>query len=364
MMEAPQSLDRPSQFDHQQHTFPSYQDIITARDTIYPYIKTIPMRLLHADISQDQKVYLKTENLQINNSYKIRGALNVISHLLNTDDKTLFRSGIVTASSGNFACQLAYSLNIRQVTTELTLVVPTFASQQKINKIREIYDHVRIVKLEPNDWIEIILKNKFDPHSLKIVEGSLNLDTLPFYISTATNFHVIAGSATVGLEIIDEIDDLNNTCVIIPYGGGGLTIGVATAMKHANPNIKFFACEVETGAPLKASLENSTPTYICFEPSFVDGIGSVTVIPHMFEKVKTIIEDSLVVSLDEVASSMKLLYDDYGMITEGAGACSVAAYLKYKNTSLKDFKKVVCLITGGSIEPGIFQSLINKPCLA
>lgn len=347
--------------------FPTIDQIKEAKTHISSHIS--PHNFCRLDFlkSEKQNVFLKMENLQVNNSYKIRGALNCISHLLQENNEFL-NTGIATASSGNFALQLAYVLKLFNLKTTLILAVPSFSSLSKLNKIKAIYENVKIIKLLPEDWIQIILSNNFNISTLKFAQEQYNFKTNPLYISTTTNTHVMAGVGTIGLELIENLKETypeniekeEETCAIIPYGGGGLTISVALALKQSMKNIKIFTCEIETGAPLKASLEKGKPTFVDFKPSFCDGIGSVTVIPGMFEKVRDLIEDSLTVTVNEAEEGLKYIFEKKHMVVEGAAACSLASYFKYKNTVLKKFKNVICILTGGNIDYHSFEEIIKK----
>jgi threonine dehydratase len=356
------SLTRFRKFSFSKILFPTFDDIKEAQKNISSHIISHNFSKLQLSGSKNN-VFLKMENMQMNNSYKIRGALNCL--LKFAKNNSIPDSGFATASSGNFALQMAYSLKLLSLQTKLTLAVPVFSSLEKLQKIRSIYSNLSIVKLSPEDWIQIILRGEFDLSKFRILEGEYDPLKMPLYISTATNFHVMAGSGTIGLEIVENlnqfgINDSEKTCIIIPYGGGGLTISVSIAMQALHKNIKFFSCEIENAAPLKASLNKGKPALIEYTPSFVDGIGSITVIPDMFEKVRNVIIDSLTVNEKEAEESLKLIYSQKNMIVEGAAACSLAAYLKYKDTILSEFKNVICILSGGNIEKKVFEEIIKK----
>ena len=155
---------------------------------------------------------------------------------------------------------------------------------------------------------------------------------------------MMAGSGTIGLEILEDLPDVD--AVVAPYGGGGLSCGVASALCSLKPHVKVYASEVETGAPLAASLAAGEPVEVKHTPSFVDGISAPVVFPEMFALASLLLDGSLVTTLDEVTSAIRVVAEQNHMISEGAGATSVAAALSGKAGS----GKVVCVVSGGNID--------------
>ncbi|NOQ20404.1 MAG: pyridoxal-phosphate dependent enzyme [Desulfobacterales bacterium] len=164
------------------------------------------------------------------------------------------------------------------------------------------------------------------------------------FIHAFSDPDVMAGNGTIGLEILEDLPDVNS--VVIPYGGGGLSCGVASALRALNPKIKVYACEVETAAPLAASLNAGEPVEISQTPSFVDGIGVHFVFPEMFSLARQLLDGSLVTSLDGVVSAIKIMAERNHVIAEGAGAAPVAAAL----AGLAGAGKIVCVVSGGNID--------------
>ncbi len=156
--------------------------------------------------------------------------------------------------------------------------------------------------------------------------------------------HVMAGNGTIGLEILEDLPDVD--AVVIPWGGGGLTCGIAAAIRPARPECRLYAAEVAGGAPLAASLAAGAPVAIDYTPSFVDGIGSKTVFPQMFERAQPLIDGSLTATVAEVAGVLRLVAERNRVIAEGAGACPVACALAGKAGA----GKVVCVVSGGNID--------------
>jgi threonine dehydratase len=154
----------------------------------------------------------------------------------------------------------------------------------------------------------------------------------------------MAGNGTIALEILEDLADVE--AIIIPWGGGGLACGIATAMRELRPGCRIYAAEVETAAPLAASLAAGSPQQVIYEPSFVDGIGSKGVFPSMYERARLLLDGSLVAGIDQVASALRLLVERNRVIAEGAGACPVACALE----GMAGAGKIVCVVSGGNID--------------
>ena len=163
----------------------------------------------------------------------------------------------------------------------------------------------------------------------------------------------MAGNGTIGVEIVEDLPEVDT--VVVPWGGGGLTCGIAAAIRSLKPSCKIYAAEVETAAPLAASLRAGSPQTIEYQASFVDGIGSKTVFPDMFEHAEALIEDSLVASLDEIRYAIRLLSGRNRIIAEGAGACSVACALSGKAGA----GNIVCIVSGGNIDFGKLCEIVG-----
>jgi threonine dehydratase len=178
-----------------------------------------------------------------------------------------------------------------------------------------------------------------------------------FFVHPFSDRAVMAGNGTIGIEIAEDLPDVD--AVLVPYGGGGLCCGIASALRALAPSCRVYACEVETAAPLAASLDAGEPAEIAYEPSFVDGIGAPTVFPEMLALVRQLVSGSLVVSLDEVAGAIRLLLERNRVVAEGAGAAAVAAAL----TGRVGAGKIVCIVSGGNIDSSKLQTILagKKP---
>lgn len=307
---------------------PALEDIRAARKRIADLAIRTPLVPLNFE-EAPAEIYLKLENLQPIGSFKLRGAGNAM-RLANRDT---LHQGVYTASAGNMAQGVAW--NARQMGIPCTVIVPDHAPENKLAAIKRL--NGKIVKVPFDEWWEVIVQHEY--------AGMKGL-----FIHPVSEPAVIAGNGTIGLEILEDLPDVDS--VIIPFGGGGLSCGIATAIRALKPETKIFACEVETAAPLKASLMAGAPKTVGYTPSFVDGIGGRSVLEEMWPLVSRLIDDSLVVSLQQVARALKILVERNRVIAEGAGAASVAAALSH----MKNGGKIVCVVSGGNID---FDKLVE-----
>ncbi|MFQ5794896.1 MAG: threonine/serine dehydratase [Candidatus Bipolaricaulia bacterium] len=293
-------------------------------------IRTSLVRLNVEDAPAE--IFLKLENLQPIGSFKIRGAGNV---MLLTDKKQLDK-GVWTSSAGNMAQGVAWWA--RRLGVECTVVVPDNAPATKLAAIERL--GAKFVKEPIADWLEI-----FRTRHHEKVEG--------LYIHAFSDPAVMAGNGTIGLEILEDLPDVDS--VVIPYGGGGLSCGIASAFRALKPDVKVYASEVDTGAPLAASFAVGESVKVDYTPSFVDGISAPFLFPEMWQLTRRLLDGSLVVSLDEVAAAIRMLMERNHVIAEGAGASSVAATLAGKAGN----GKVVCVVSGGNIDARKLEKILQ-----
>ena len=306
-------------------------DIRAARERLVgSAIRTPLVRLNVADAPAE--IYLKLENLQPIGSFKIRGAANAIA--LATQEQ--LARGVYTASAGNMAQGVAW--NARRLGIPCTVIVPDHAPETKLAAITRLGG--KIIKVPFDDWWQIIVTHHFAG-----VEG--------FFVHPVSDPAVMAGNGTIGLEILEDLPDVDT--ILIPYGGGGLSSGIASAIRALKPDTKVLACEVEGSAPLAPSLAAGAPQAVTYTPSFVDGIGSGSVLPDMWPLVRRLLDGSLVMSLAEVSAALKLLAERNRVIAEGAGATPVAAALSGKAGR----GKVVCIVSGGNIDLSKFCAIVT-----
>lgn len=272
------------------------------------------------------EIYLKLECLQPIRSFKLRGAYNAIAKLAETDPKAIAQ-GVWTASAGNMAQGAAWAA--RRVGVPCTVIVPDTAPETKIAAVRRYGGEVITVSVQ--DWLHIFRTRQR--------EGMTGLFVHPY-----SDPDVMAGNAVAGMEILEDLPDVD--AVIVPWGGGGLCSGIASAIKHHRPSCKVFAGEVDTGAPLGPSLAAGEPVEVPYTPNFVDGIGAPFVNKEMFDLARKVVDGSLIVTTTQTADAMRLIIERTRVVPEGAGAVSVAAALAGQAGG----GKVVCVVSGGNID--------------
>jgi threonine dehydratase len=226
--------------------------------------------------------------------------------------------------------------NARMMSIPCTVIVPDHAPQTKLDAITRL--GAKFIKVPFNDWWQVLVTRKF------VAKGSSGEGIKGLFVHPVSDPPVIAGNGTVGLEILEDLPDVDT--VIVPYGGGGLISGIATAVKTIKPGIKVFASEVETAAPLAPSLAAGEPVKVEYIPSFVDGMGSAGLLAEMWPLVSKLVNGSIVLSLKQIADAIKLLMERNRVIAEGAGGSSFAAAL----TGKAGTGKIVCVISGGNID--------------
>ena len=300
----------------------SLQDIKDAQRRIKDKVNRTPLFRFYADNFRGE-IYLKLENLQPIGSFKLRGACNALM----LAEPSLLKDGVYTASAGNMAQGVAW--NARNMNLPCTVIVPDHAPQTKLDAITRL--GAKFIKIPFNDWWQVLVTRNFNG-----IKG--------FFVHPVSDPPVIAGNGTIGLEILEDLPGVD--AVIVPYGGGGLISGIATAIKTIKPDVKIYASEVETAAPLAPSLAAGQPVKVEYTPSFVDGMGSAGVLTEMWPLVSRLVNDSIVLSLKQIADAIKLLMERNRVIAEGAGGSSLAAAL----TGKAGTGKIVCVISGGNID--------------
>ena len=300
----------------------SLQDIKDAQQCIKGKVNRTPLIRFYGD-DLPGEIYLKLENLQPIGSFKIRGACNAMS----VADRSLLEDGVYTASAGNMAQGVAW--NARMMNIPCTVIVPDHAPQTKLDAITRL--GAKFIKVPFNDWWQVLVTREFEG-----MQG--------FFVHPVSDPAVIAGNGTIGLEILEDLPEVDT--VIVPYGGGGLICGMATAIKTIKPGVKIFASEVETAAPLAPSLAAGEPVKVEYIPSFVDGMGSAGLLTEMWPLVSKLVNGSIVLSLKQIADAIKLLIERSRVIAEGAAGSSLAAAL----TGKAGTGKTVCVLSGGNID--------------
>ncbi|HVT56848.1 MAG TPA: pyridoxal-phosphate dependent enzyme [Thermoanaerobaculia bacterium] len=305
---------------------PSLADIQAARQRLAGMAVATPLLRLQVDDAPGE-IYLKLENLQPIGSFKLRGAANA---MLAAAPERL-AAGVYTASAGNMAQGVAWSA--RRLGVPATAVVPDHAPATKLAAIERLGGTVLKVPFER--WWEVLREHSYP--------GQPGL-----FIHPVSDRAVMAGNGTIGLEILEQLPEVDT--VLVPFGGGGLSCGIAAAFRALRPRVRVYGCEVETAAPLSASLAAGAPQTVDYQPSFVDGIGGKSLLDEMWPLASTLLAGSRVVSLAAVAAALRLLAERHRVIAEGAGATALAAALAGPPAAPSTVEKIVCIVSGGNID--------------
>jgi threonine dehydratase len=302
-----------------------------ARERIRKNVVRTPLVCLNSDAPSE--IYLKLECLQPTGSFKVRGAGNAIAQL--TPDERA--RGVYTCSAGNMAQALAW--HSKREGIACTVIVPDTAPRTKLDAIRRY--GADIIQMSYDEVWEVGNKRQYAPLADRT------------FIHPYADPRMIAGNGTIGLEIAEDLEDVD--AVIVPFGGGGLFTGIATAVKAKKNSVRMFASEVITAAPLSESLAAGRPMEIKRIPSFVDGIGGGNVAEDIWTLAKPLLSGSIVVELADVASAIRLLLEHHRVVAEGAGASSLAAGL----TGKAGMGKIVCVISGGNIDVSKLSKILD-----
>jgi len=295
--------------------------IRAARERIAGLAVRTPLLRLH--VEGESEIYLKLESLQPIGSFKIRGAANAI---FSASRSTLER-GVWTASAGNMAQGVAWCARASGV--PCTVVVPEHAPQAKTAAVERL--GARIVRRPFDEWWRLLAEPDPDAY-----DG--------LFVHPVQDPAVIAGNGTIGLEILEDLPDVDS--IIVPYGGGGLSCGIASAIAALKPESRVYASEVETATPLHQSLAAGRPLTVEYTASFVDGIGGRSVLTDMWPLASTLLSASIVVTLADAAAAVRLLLERARVLAEGAGASAVAAAQSGKAVG----KRIVAVVSGGNID--------------
>ncbi len=307
------------------------EEIQAAAERLAGTVTRTPLLRLPTDNSPAE-IYLKLENLQPIGSFKLRGAGNALA-LAHPDE---LARGVITASAGNMAQGVAWCARQRGIPCHV--LVPDHAPATKLAAIERLGGTV--IKLPFERWWQVIVSGEH--------EGPPGL-----FIHPVRERAVIAGNGSIGLEILQDLPAVD--AVIVPYGGGGLSCGIASAMRARKPSARVYAAEVATAAPLAASLAAGQPVEVEYTPSFVDGIGGKSVLPEMWAMARGLLAGSLVVSLEEARAALRLLAERARVIAEGAGAVPLAAALAGRAGG----GKIVCVISGGNIDSAVLAGILQ-----
>jgi threonine dehydratase len=305
-------------------------EILRAREVLAGVAVRTP--LLRLDVDADAEIWLKLELLQPVRSFKIRGAGNALQQATTEE----LAGGVVTASAGNMAQGLAYAARLRGVAA--TIVVPDTAPQTKLDGIARYGG--RVIQVPHEEWWDVLVRGRYD--------GAAGM-----FVHPVADDRVMAGNGTIGLELLEQLDGFDT--VVVPYGGGGLVSGIASAVKPERPEVRFFAAEPATAAPVAATFAaGGAPTAVDYLPSFVDGAGSRELIPRVWAHASQVLEGGLAPSLREVADAVRVLAARARVVAEGAGALSVAAALSGGTGG----ERIVCIVSGGNVDLAVLARIL------
>lgn len=289
--------------------------------------------LVRLDVDQPGlEIFLKLECLQPVRSFKLRGAYNAMAKI----GREALPDGVWTASSGNMAQSVAWSA--RALGVPCTVYVPDIVPRTKLaNVVR--YGGTP-VELPFAEMKTIFLTRQYDGAPGRFVHPYSDPD-------------MMAGNAVIGLELLEDLPDVD--AVVIPYGGGGLACGVASAIKALRPQTMIYASEISTGAPFAPSLAAGHPVEVSFTPSIADGISDTFVNPEMLELAQQLVDGSIVVTPEETAAALRLVAERNRVIAEGAAATAVAAALSGRAGS----GRIACIISGGNIDTATLVTILQ-----
>ena len=310
----------------------SIDDIEKARGRIAGTVLRTPVVKL--DLGDNREIYLKLENLQPTNAYKIRGAANAVARL--TDEQRA--KGVWTISAGNAGQGVAYAARAFGIPS--TVVAIETAPQTKLDRMRAL--GATIVPVSYDDaWVAA------ETHQFPGLEGT--------FVHPFDNHDFIAGHGTMGLEILEDLPEVRT--VICAIGGGGLITGVGSAIKRKRPDVRVLGAEPETAAPYALSLHEGGPRkFPDWEASFVDGAGGKSVTERMWQRMRPVTDGTITVTLDQTREAMRLIAEKSRTVAEGAGALALAAAL----TGEAGDGPIACVVSGGNIDLSKFAELVTN----
>ena len=310
---------------------PSLDDIRDAQRRLASVALRTPLVRYRGEVAEGE-IHLKLENLQPIGSFKLRGAANAMAQL----DAGMLADGVYTASAGNMAQGVAWCARERGLSCRV--IVPEHAPATKTSAIERLGG--------------VVIRVPFDEWWRTLVDQS-HPSVTGHFIHPFADTSVMAGNGTIGLEIFDDLDDVD--AIVVPYGGGGLACGIAAAARAVSPRTKVYAVEADTAAPLTASLAAGEPTAVTRTPTFIDGMGSGGLFLEMWPLVRSLLAGTIVVSVAEVAAAVRLLAERSRVVAEGAGAAALAAAL----TGALEGQRVVCIVSGGNIDSAVLAGILR-----
>jgi len=310
---------------------PTADEVETARANIAGLARRTPLWRLDVEIP-GVRIWLKLENLQPLGSFKIRPALNA----LKAADPAALKAGVLAPSAGNFGQGLAFAA--AKLGLPVTIVAPDSAAQTKTAALEAL--GARVVRVPFDTWWQVMTTRRFE-------------DAPGVFFHPVADNAVVAGNATIGAEILEDLPDFD--AVVVPFGGGGLISGIGSVMRRLKPGVRMIAVESEASQPAAAALANGGPQTVQMTPSFVDGIGSTRVLDEMWPLVRQVADAATVASLAEIAAAVRLLAMKHRIIAEGAGAAAVAAAMAGRAGQ----GDIVCIVSGGNIDAAKLTTILQ-----
>jgi threonine dehydratase len=308
----------------------AFDEITAARERIAGAVLRTPLVRLQAP-EAPAEIYLKLENLQPIGSFKLRGALNAVKQIPRGE----LAEGVVTASAGNMGQGLAWAA--REQGVPCAVVVPESAPETKLAAIDRLGG--TIVKVPYDRWWEAMAT-------------SSTPDATGRFVHPVQDENVMAGNGTIGIEILEDLPDPD--AILVPFGGGGLSVGIASAVRGLTPDVPVFAVEPEPAAALTASWAAGEPREVAGTQSFVDGSGAPRVLPKMWPLAREALAGAFPVPIDDAAAAVRLLVNRARIVAEGAGALALAAALAGRGGT----GKVVCIVSGGNIDEAKLRTIL------
>jgi threonine dehydratase len=299
-------------------------EIRRARERIGDDVMRTPL----VPIGEAGRIWLKLECLQPIGCFKLRGALSAVR----AASRAEIEAGVVTASAGNMGQGVAWAA--REVGVPARVVVPAEAPRAKLDRIEAL--GAEVVPVTHEEWWQAMVDR-----------GRAGVEGL--FVHPVADEAVMAGNGTIGLELAEDAPQFDS--VVIPWGGGGLTTGIASAVKALRPEVRVVTAEPETGAPLAAAFAADEPREIDFQASWVDGAGGRALLPGMWEHARELVDEAVALPLAEVEEALRLLASRAHVVAEGAGALALAAALRRDD-------RCVCIVSGGNIDLAVLARLL------
>ncbi|HEX3913752.1 MAG TPA: pyridoxal-phosphate dependent enzyme [Steroidobacteraceae bacterium] len=310
---------------------PGDAQVSRACQNIRGFALRTPLLRLNAELP-GANVFLKLENLQPWGSFKIRAAANALKSM----DPEQLAPGVLSASSGNFGLGIAVAA--QRMGISATLVVPEGAARTKLDALGEL--GARVIRLPFDEWWTVLTSRRCPGE-----HGT--------FVHPVAEHAVLAGNATIGAEILEDLPDCD--AVLAPFGGGGLICGIGSVMKRLKPAVRMIAVESEASRPAAAALGQGRPVQVAHRQGFVDGMGSTTVLAEMWPLLRQIADSAACVTFTQIVAAIRLLAGRHHVVAEAAGAVSLAAALAGQGGK----GNIVCIISGGNMDAAKLAAILN-----